>query len=106
DKGLAIPTAHGISPPRREPDFGTRTAVGEDLAEPIEFLKKDNGQSGVLNDLERNRWQHRSGYALWPATLGRRTRALSLQALLIELQCRGPEWNLLSIYRSKLQVLI
>src|SRR6266853_1170343 len=96
----------GVAPPRWEIDFRLRPPVREDLPEAIELFKQDDCRSGGLKDFERHRRQHWSRYAFRPATLGRRSRAFSLEPLLIQSQCLRPEWNLFAIDSPKLQVLV
>src|SRR5262249_12115309 len=96
-KCLAVPLASRVPPPCRDFDFWTGPSVSEDLPKTVELLEKNNRQSRILNNFERNGRKHRSRYAFRPATFGRRSGTVSRETLLIYRQRRRPERNLLSV---------
>src|SRR5262249_22582268 len=71
DERLAVPPAGRIAPPGWEVKPGFWPGIREDLSESVEFLKKDDGQARVLDNLEWDGRQHRCRNAFWSATLRR-----------------------------------
>src|SRR5580692_12636055 len=84
DERVAIPLARGIAVPSRIRILGLRPAVGEDLAVVGEFLVKEHGLSGALNQLEGRIRQHRSDDSVRQAVLRRAIGSQVLVAAFVE----------------------